>query len=67
LEFTAYGQAALEMATGMFELLRQHKARLFASAIPCSVIKPDTYEAEEYLRRVKKEAMPSEPPKSSSP
>ena len=51
LEFTAYGQACLEMATGMFELLRQHKARLFAAAIPRNVIKPDTYEAEEYLRK----------------
>ncbi len=39
------------MATGMFELLRQHKARLFAAAIPRSVLKPDTYEAEEYLRK----------------
>jgi hypothetical protein len=51
LEFTAYGQASLEMATGMFELLRQHKARLFAAAIPRSIIRPDTYEAEEYLRK----------------
>jgi hypothetical protein len=51
LEFTAYGQACLEMATGIFELLRQHKARLFAAAIPRSVIKPDTYEADEYLRK----------------
>jgi hypothetical protein len=50
-EFTAYGQASLEMATGMFELLRQHKARLFAAAIPRSVVKPDTFEAEEYLRK----------------
>jgi Protein of unknown function (DUF3800) len=50
-EFTAYGQACLEMATGIFELLRQHKARLFATAIPRSVIKPDTYEAEEFLRK----------------
>jgi len=50
-EFAAYGQACLEMATGTFELLRQHKARLFASAIPRSVVKPDTFEAEEYLRK----------------
>ncbi|HYG64888.1 MAG TPA: DUF3800 domain-containing protein [Thermoanaerobaculia bacterium] len=50
-EFTAYGQACLEMATGIFELLRQHKALLFAAAIPRSVVKPDTYEAEEYLRK----------------
>ncbi len=51
MEFTAYGQASLKMATGMFELLRQHEARLFAAAIPRSVIKPDTFEAEEYLRK----------------
>ncbi len=51
VEFTAYGQASLEMATGIFELLRQHKAQLFAAAIPRSVIKPDTFKAEEYLRK----------------
>ena len=50
-EFTAYGQACLEMATGVFELLRQHEACLFAVAIPRSVVKPDTYEAEEFLRK----------------
>jgi len=50
-EFTAYGQACLEMATGTFELLRRHNARLFAAAIPRSVIKPDTFAAEEYLRK----------------
>lgn len=50
-EFTAYGQACLEMATGTFELLRRHEACLFAAAIPRSVIKPDTFEAQEYLRK----------------
>jgi hypothetical protein len=50
-EFTAYGQACLEMATGIFELLRQHNARLFAAAIPREVARPDTFEAEEYLRK----------------
>lgn len=50
-EFTAYGQACLDMATGIFELLRRHKARLFAAAIPCRVSRPDTFEAEEYLRK----------------
>src|SRR5947208_14610911 len=34
LEFTAYGQPCLGLATGPSELLRQHKPRLFASAIP---------------------------------
>jgi hypothetical protein len=51
VEFTAYGQACLEMATGMFELLWRHEARLFAAAIPSSVVKPGTFEAEEYLRK----------------
>ena len=41
-EFTAYGQACLEMASGTFQLLRDHGARLFAAAIPCRVRKPDT-------------------------
>ncbi|MEQ1902704.1 MAG: DUF3800 domain-containing protein [Pirellulaceae bacterium] len=34
VEFCAYGQACIEMARGIFELLRHHKAVLFASAIP---------------------------------
>lgn len=50
-EFTAYGQACLEMATGIFELLRDHGAKLFAAAIPCSIGKPGTHEAEEFLRK----------------
>ena len=50
-EFTAYGQACLEMATGIFELLRNRKARIFASAIPCGTEKPETWEAEEFLRK----------------
>jgi hypothetical protein len=33
-EFCAYGQACIEMARGMFQLLREHEARLFASMIP---------------------------------
>jgi glutathione S-transferase len=50
-EFTAYGQASLEMATGIFASLRDHGAILFAVAIPCNVEKSDTYEAENYLRK----------------
>lgn len=50
-EFTAYGQACMEMATGIFELLRRHKARLFAAAIPRRATKPNTIEATEYLRK----------------
>ena len=50
-EFTAYGQACLEMATGIFELLRQHEASLFAAAIPRKIKKPGTSEAADYLRK----------------
>jgi len=50
-EFTAYGQACLEMARGMFQVLRQHQAVLFAAAIPRNVAKPDTSEVAEYLRK----------------
>jgi hypothetical protein len=51
LEFTAYGQACLLMAGEIFDLLRTHKATLFAVAIPRSVTKPPTFEAEEFLRK----------------
>lgn len=50
-EFTAYGQACLEMARGIFQALRTYEARLFAAVIPTSVVKPATFEAEEYLRK----------------
>lgn len=50
-EFTAYGQACLEMATGIFESLRSHGAEIFAAAIPRSLVKPETFEAEEFLRK----------------
>ncbi len=51
VEFTAYGQACLKMAHGTFELLRSHRAKLFAVAIPSTVKKPATFAAEEYLRK----------------
>lgn len=50
-EFTAYGQACLEMVRGLFLLLRDHKAKLFATVIPGSVKCPNTLEAMEYLRK----------------
>jgi hypothetical protein len=50
-EFTGYGQACLEMARGMFQLLRDHQARLFAAVTPKQVARPDTIEAEQYLRK----------------
>lgn len=51
LEFTAYGQACLMMARGLFELLQEHEAKIFAAAIPRSAARPETFEAEEYLRK----------------
>ena len=50
-EFAAYGQASLRMAKGLFRLLEEHQAELFAAAIPAGVQKPSTFEAEEYLRK----------------
>lgn len=51
VEFTAYGQGCLEMATGIFESLRDHQAKLFAAAIPKGVHRPDPMEAEDFLRK----------------
>lgn len=50
-EFTAYGQSCLQMARGLFDVLQSRRARLFAAAIPRSAVRPDTYEAAEYLRK----------------
>ncbi|HQU42931.1 MAG TPA: DUF3800 domain-containing protein [Pirellulales bacterium] len=50
-EFTAYGQACLEMARGTVQLLRDHQGVLFASAIPRSAVKPDKAKTEEFLRK----------------
>ncbi len=50
-EFTAYGQACIQMADSVFRILQNHSAILFAAAIPRGVSKPDTYEAEEFLRK----------------
>lgn len=50
-EFCAYGQACIEMARGIFELLKTSNAVLFASAIPRGSGKPTEERAEEYLRK----------------
>lgn len=50
-EFAAYGQACLEMAHGIFQILRDHDARLFASIIPCSARAPEPFTAGEFLRK----------------
>jgi len=51
IEFRAFGQACLAMARSVFDLLRTHDARIFASIVPCTVQKPATREAESYLRK----------------
>lgn len=50
-EFTAYGQACMEMARGIFQLLRDHNAVIIASAIPRGIKKPKDLEIESYLRK----------------
>lgn len=50
-EFTAYGQACVEMARGTFQLAQSHQGVLFATAIPRSVVKPSQPHIEEYLRK----------------
>jgi hypothetical protein len=50
-EFTAYGQACLEMVRGTFQLLRNHHAVLFAAAIPRCIRKPSATVVEEFLRK----------------
>ena len=39
-QLTAYGQASLHMADGIFVLLERHKAFIFASAVPRGTAKP---------------------------
>jgi len=50
VEFTAYGQACLEMARGLFQLLLRHRAYLFAAVMP-PIHKPRDFRFEEYLRK----------------
>jgi hypothetical protein len=50
-EFTAYGQACLKMVRDMFSILMSFDAALFAVAIPHNAIRPDSYDANEHLRK----------------
>ncbi|MBY0522385.1 MAG: DUF3800 domain-containing protein [Gemmataceae bacterium] len=50
-EFCAYGQACIEMGRGIYQLLRDHKAVLFASAIPRGSGRNPGAAAEDYLRK----------------
>ena len=49
--FTAYGQASLEMARGVFDLLRGHEAKLFAALIPRGTKPPTDFTSGDYLRK----------------
>lgn len=50
-EFTAMGQASLEMARGVLELLRDREARLFACAIPRGTPRQPAGDFADYLRK----------------
>jgi hypothetical protein len=49
-EFVGYGQACYRMAEGVFRLLREHHAHLFASVIPKGAKKPKDFAFDHYLR-----------------
>lgn len=48
-EFAAYGQACLQMVRGIFDLLSQHEAQIFASIVPRKLAPPQ--EREDILRK----------------
>ena len=50
-EFTAYGQASLLTARGVFHLLQEHGAKLFATAVPRGAAKPPPSHNPEDLRK----------------
>lgn len=50
-EFTAYGQACLTMVRGIYRLLAQHEAVIFASVIPRGSQKPADFAYDDYLRK----------------
>lgn len=50
-EFTAFGQASLEMARGVFQILRDCEATVFAACIPRTATPPDTLQVIDYLRK----------------
>lgn len=50
-DFTAYGQACLMMADGIFSLLERHRAVVFASLIRQGCRPPRGYQYEHFLRK----------------
>ena len=50
-EFAAYGQASLDLARGVFEILAGIDSKLFAAAIPRGVSPPSNFQFPDYLRK----------------
>jgi hypothetical protein len=50
-QFTAYGQACALMARGMFQLLREHGAKVFAAAVPRQAARQTSANLPEQLRQ----------------
>lgn len=50
-DFTAFGQASLEMADTILGLLKKYKAKVFACLIEKGVKKPLNFEFDDYLRK----------------
>jgi len=50
-EFTAYGQACLRMARGIFDLLASHEAKIIAVAIPKRLPQPPSNREPDMLRK----------------
>jgi hypothetical protein len=50
-EFTAYGQACIYMAKGIFQVLQDHGAKIFASVIPGDTNISDSGRHHEYFRK----------------
>ncbi len=50
-EFTAYGQASVQFARGIFRLLDEHEARLFACVVPRGAAKPPPEHNTDDLRK----------------
>jgi hypothetical protein len=51
IEFSAYGQASLLMAHGIFDLLAKYDGRIFAGVIPATDPKTTAIASAEYLRK----------------
>lgn len=50
-DFTAYGQACIQMVDAILELLAKYKVQIIASCIKKGVQKPKSFEFEHFLRK----------------